>query len=131
MSTEAKDKKFAAKKMATDKPTARLEATPSATAATPRHYRTFVGEVVSTSMQKTIVVRVDTDKLNKKYNKKYSTSAKYHVHDEKNAALVGTTVMFVECRPLSKTKRWRLLEIKKLPNRRGAAPSESDQPSSS
>lgn len=74
-----------------------------------RQYRMFSGEVVSTNMQKTIVVRVDTMKLNQKYNKKYLTSAKYHVHDEKNEAKLGEVVKFVECRPLSKTKRWRLV----------------------
>lgn len=74
-------------------------------------YRSFVGEVVSTSMQKTIVVKVSSVKLNEKYNKKFVTNAKYHVHDEKNIAKVGQTVEFVECRPLSKTKRWRLVKV--------------------
>jgi small subunit ribosomal protein S17 len=76
-------------------------------------YRTFTGLVVSARMTKTIVVRVDTMKMNTKYQKKYRVSKKYHVHDEKNEAKMGETVTFVECRPLSKTKRWRLVSIKK------------------
>lgn len=78
---------------------------------TEKIYRTFTGFVTSTSMQKTITVRVDDMKLNQKYQKKYKVSKKYHVHDEKGAAKVGDTVSFVECRPLSKTKRWRLAEV--------------------
>ncbi|MSU75441.1 MAG: 30S ribosomal protein S17 [Candidatus Magasanikbacteria bacterium] len=75
-------------------------------------YRTFTGIVVSSAMTKTIVVRVDSLKLNTKYQKKYRVSKKYHVHDEKNEAKVGDTAVFAECRPLSKTKRWRLVSIK-------------------
>ncbi len=76
-------------------------------------YRTFTGTVVSSAMNKTIVARVDVMKLNTKYQKKFRVSTKYHVHDEKNSAKVGDTVTFVECRPLSKTKRWRLTAIQK------------------
>lgn len=78
-----------------------------------RIFRTFTGLVTSTGMQKTITVRVDDMKLNQKYQKKYKVSRKYHVHDEKGEAKIGNLVTFVECRPLSKTKRWRLTEIKK------------------
>ena len=76
-------------------------------------YRTFTGTVVSSAMNKTIVARVDVMKLNTKYQKKFRVSTKYHVHDETNSAKVGDTVTFVECRPLSKTKRWRLTAIQK------------------
>lgn len=75
-----------------------------------KQFRTFTGTVVSIGMQKTIVVRVDRQKLHTKYNKRYRVSRKYHVHDEKNTAKVGDVVNFVECRPLSKTKRWRLAQ---------------------
>jgi small subunit ribosomal protein S17 len=75
--------------------------------------RTFSGKVVSTAMNKTITVMVNEMKLNKKYQKKYRVSKKYHVHDESGAGLVGDAVTFVECRPISKTKRWRLLTAKK------------------
>ena len=74
-------------------------------------YREFKGTVVSTGMQKTIVARVDTMKLNQKYQKKYRVSTKYHVHDAKGEAKVGDLVRFVECRPISKTKRWRLVQV--------------------
>ena len=69
-------------------------------------YRTFTGLVTSVKMAKTITVRVDVMKLNTKYQKKFRVSTKYHVHDEKGEAKAGDTVKFVECRPLSKTKRW-------------------------
>jgi small subunit ribosomal protein S17 len=71
--------------------------------------REFIGEVVSTSMNKTITVRVDSIKTHPKYGKQYKRSKKYHVHDELNACKVGEKVTFVECRPLSKTKRWRVI----------------------
>lgn len=71
--------------------------------------RRFTGVVVSDRMDKTIVVRVDTPKLHPKYKKSYKTSAKYKVHDPENQFSVGDTVSFVECRPLSKDKRWRVI----------------------
>ena len=74
-----------------------------------KQHRNFTGSVVSSAMNKTIVVRVDRMKLHPKYDKRYRVSKKFHVHDEKNAAKVGDTVEFMECRPLSKTKRWRLI----------------------
>ena len=73
--------------------------------------REFTGLVTSTAMTKTIVVRVDRMKMNAKYQKAARVTRKYHVHDEKGLAKVGGTVRFVECRPLSKTKRWRLTEV--------------------
>ena len=71
--------------------------------------RTFVGKVVSDKMQKTIVVVVDRMKMHHKYNKAYKVSTKFKVHDERNEYKVGDVVNFVECRPLSKDKRWRVL----------------------
>jgi len=76
--------------------------------------REFVGEVKSTAMNKTITVQVNSIKKHSKYPKSFTVSRKYHVHDEKEAAKVGDTVRFVECRPLSATKRWRLVEILKV-----------------
>jgi len=73
--------------------------------------RTFVGQVVSTAMDKTAVVKIDTLKMHPKYKKAYRVSNKFHVHDEKKQAKVGDTIEFVECRPLSKTKRWRLTAV--------------------
>lgn len=74
-----------------------------------KQFRTFTGTVLKAAMNKTITVEVVTMKLNAKYQKKYRVSKKYHVHDEKGEAKVGQVVKFVECRPLSKTKRWTLV----------------------
>lgn len=74
-------------------------------------HRQFTGEVVSTVEDKTIHVVVRTRKMHPVYRKQYWTSKKYAVHDEKNAAKAGDTVRFEECRPYSKTKRWRLIQI--------------------
>jgi len=75
--------------------------------------RRFEGTVVSVAENKTIHVRVETRKTHPKYHKQYSQSKKYAVHDEHNRAVVGNEVLFEECRPLSKTKRWTLVNIKK------------------
>ena len=75
--------------------------------------RVFRGEVVSADMEKTIVVQIDTMKRHPKYNKSYRVSRKFHVHDEKGEAKVGNIVDFSECRPLSATKRWRLVSVVK------------------
>ena len=76
-------------------------------AETKKQFSTFQGTVVSTKMQKTIVVRVDRKKMNEKYQKQYQVSRKFKVHDEKGEYKVGDVVKFVETRPLSKDKRWR------------------------
>lgn len=73
--------------------------------------RQFTGKVVSIAMNKTIVVNVEIRKLHPKYKKQYRVNKKYHVHDEKSEAKLGNKVLFVECRPLSKTKHWRLTQI--------------------
>ncbi|MFA7654208.1 MAG: 30S ribosomal protein S17 [Candidatus Magasanikbacteria bacterium] len=75
--------------------------------------REFVGVVVSSAMKKTIVVKVDRRKMIEKYKKAVRVSRKYHVHDENGAAKVGNQVSFIECRPMSKTKRWNLVKIVK------------------
>jgi len=69
----------------------------------------FNGVVVSDKMMKTIVVRVDSVKVHPKYRKRYTVSNKYKVHDERGQYHEGDKVYFVECRPLSKEKRWRVL----------------------
>ena len=69
------------------------------------------GKVVSSAMDKTIVVKVDTLKAHPKYKKVVRRSNTFHAHDEANQANVGDIVRIVETRPLSKTKRWRLAEI--------------------
>src|SRR5437762_884608 len=69
------------------------------------------GVVVSSSMDKTIVVRVDAVKAHPKYKKVVRRSSRFHAHDEQNQAKVGDVVRIIETRPLSKTKNWRLAEI--------------------
>jgi small subunit ribosomal protein S17 len=71
--------------------------------------RKFNGVVTSDKMDKTIVVKVDQVKIHPKYNKRFTVSKKFKVHDEKNQYHEGDKVIFVECRPLSKDKRWRVL----------------------
>jgi small subunit ribosomal protein S17 len=69
------------------------------------------GIVVSSAMDKTIVVRIDAVKKHGRYGKVVRRSSKLHAHDEGNSAGVGDLVRVVETRPLSATKRWRLLEV--------------------
>lgn len=78
------------------------------TAATNK--RVLEGIVISNKMAKTIVVNVEKVKIHPKYNKRYKSSKHYQVHDETNKFKVGDKVRFIECRPLSKTKRWRVLD---------------------
>ncbi|MBD3310915.1 MAG: 30S ribosomal protein S17 [Candidatus Magasanikbacteria bacterium] len=75
--------------------------------------RQHQGEVVSTKGNKTINVLVSKKKWHSKYEKQYRVDDKYPVHDEKQEAGVGDIVLFEECRPISKTKRWRLIKIVK------------------
>ena len=69
------------------------------------------GKVVSDAMDKTIVVAVETFKSHPIYNKRPKNTKKYKVHDENNEASVGDTVRAMETRPLSKDKRFRLVNI--------------------
>lgn len=71
----------------------------------------FQGTVVSDKMGKTIVVEVERIKQHPKYLKRYKVHKKYKVHDEKNEAKMGDRVIFEECRPISKEKRWKLVKI--------------------
>ena len=69
----------------------------------------FNGIVVSDKQDKTIVVSVDSVKIHPKYKKRYTLSKKYKVHDEENKFKVDDKVSFAECRPLSRDKRWRVI----------------------
>ena len=69
------------------------------------------GTVVSDKMDKTIVVAIETNVQHKLYNKIIKRTYKLKAHDENNTAGIGDTVKVMECRPLSKDKRWRLVEI--------------------
>ena len=76
----------------------------------PNHH-SFVGLVTSDKMEKSIVVSVAARKMDRLYKKYVKHTKKYMAHDEKNDAHIGDTVRIVECRPLSRHKRWRLVEI--------------------
>ncbi|MDD4900495.1 MAG: 30S ribosomal protein S17 [Patescibacteria group bacterium] len=71
--------------------------------------RKFSGVVIGDKMDKTRVVAVETARIYPKYHKRFKVSRKFKVHDEKNQYKVGDKVRFVECRPLSKEKRWRMI----------------------
>ncbi|MFO7948174.1 MAG: 30S ribosomal protein S17 [Armatimonadota bacterium] len=73
--------------------------------------RVLEGVVISDSMDKTIVVGVERLVRHPLYEKVLRRTTKYHVHDEDNECSVGDRVLISECRPLSKTKSWRLKEI--------------------
>lgn len=73
--------------------------------------KVYQGRVVSDKMDKTITVQVDTRKTHPKYGKRVKYSKKYKAHDELNSAKEGDIVRIMETRPLSATKRFRLLEI--------------------
>ena len=70
-----------------------------------------VGQVVSTKMQKTIVVEVEMRKAHRKYKRIIRSTKKFYAHDEQNSARIGDMVRIRETRPLSKLKRWSLEEI--------------------
>ena len=73
--------------------------------------RSFVGIVTSDKMDKTIVVSIDTKRMDTLYKKYVTRTKKCKAHDEKNDAHIGDTVRIVECSPISKDKCWRLAEI--------------------
>lgn len=74
-----------------------------------------VGLVVSDAMDKTVTVTVERQFPHPLYGKAMKRSKKYHAHDENNEYQIGDTVRIVETRPLSKTKRWRVLELMSRP----------------
>jgi small subunit ribosomal protein S17 len=71
--------------------------------------RVIVGTVTSTVMDKTVTVTVIRRVRDRRFHKFLTNRVKYHVHDENNSAKVGDLVEIVESRPMSRTKRWRLL----------------------
>lgn len=70
-----------------------------------------IGQVVSDNMMQTIVVRVEERMLHDQYRKHIRRHVKFHAHDPQEAAGVGDIVKIEECRPLSRMKRWRLVEV--------------------
>jgi len=85
-----------------------------------------VGEVVSTKMTKTIVVEVSRRVPHPLYKRIIGKRKKFYAHDEQGTAKLGDVVRIVECRPLSKLKRWQLAEVIRRAAQVGAQPSELD-----
>jgi len=83
----------------------------SAPALVRGHKKERVGEVISSKMTKTIVVRVERRFPHPQFKKVVTQYNKFYAHDEKSEAKPGDRVRIQECRPLSKTKRWRLVEV--------------------
>ena len=75
--------------------------------------RQLVGEVVSTKMNKTIIVKVDRKLPHKAYKKLITRSKKYYVHDFNESCGLGDVVRIIESKPLCKLKRWRVLDVQK------------------
>jgi len=85
--------------------------TTSAQDADRGHKKERVGEVISSKMAKTIVVRVQRRFPHPRFKKVVTEFKKFYAHDEKSEAKPGDRVRIQECRPLSRTKRWRLVEV--------------------
>ncbi len=85
-----------------------------------------VGQVVSTKMQKTIVVEVSRRVPHPLYKRIIGKRKKFYAHDEQGTAKPGDIVRIVECRPLSKLKRWTLVEVVRRAAQVGAQPQELD-----
>jgi small subunit ribosomal protein S17 len=79
--------------------------------------RTLVGRVVSDKMDKTATVLIERVVKHPLYGKFVRRSTKLHIHDEQNQCGLGDTVMIEECRPISKTKSWRLVKVVEQANR--------------
>ena len=80
-------------------------------AARPKNQRQLTGRVVSDKMNKTITVLVERRVMHPMYGKIVVRSQKYHAHDEANECKAGDLVTIEECRPLSKTKAWRVAKL--------------------
>jgi small subunit ribosomal protein S17 len=85
-----------------------------------------VGQVVSTKMQKTIVVEVSRRVPHPLYKRIIGKRKKFYAHDEEGTAKNGDIVRIIECRPLSKLKRWRLAEVVRRAAQVGAQPKDLD-----
>ena len=100
-----------------------------ATPPVARHHRKVrVGIVVSNRMQKTIVVRVTQLVRHPKYSRVIKQASTFKAHDENNQAAIGDWVKMMETRPLSRDKRWRLVEIVKRASSAPPLPGEEGQP---
>ena len=97
-------------------------ASPAPTTTDRASRKTRVGIVVSNRMQKTIVVRVAQLVSHQKYSRVMGRANSFKVHDETNSAAIGDLVKIMETRPLSKDKRWRLVEIVQRASQAPAVP---------
>jgi small subunit ribosomal protein S17 len=73
--------------------------------------KSYIGRVISDRMDKTVVAAVTRRIAHPRYNKVVNRTTKFKVHDEKNECKIGDLVKFIETRPISKDKRWKVLEI--------------------
>ena len=87
------------------------DATKAAAAAQPVSHRRLTGRVVSDKMEKTVTVLVERKVKHPLYGKYVTRSRKYHAHDENNEFHPGDLVMIEECRPLSRTKAWKVVRL--------------------
>ncbi len=94
--------------------------------ATKQHKNEKLGEVVSTKMAKTIVVSVDRRVPHPLYKRIVTKRKKFYAHDEEGVAKMGDIVRIIECRPLSKLKRWRLGEVVRKAALIAVAPKDLD-----
>jgi small subunit ribosomal protein S17 len=95
----------------TQEPTTQPKAAPAASSSDRTRRKVRTGVVVSEKMDKTVLVRIDRKVRHPLYKKTLRRSNKLAAHDENNDARVGDTVRVMETRPLSKTKRWRIVEV--------------------
>ena len=112
--TKTAPKKAASSKAAATKDTAAKDKGPKNTPATPKprgRRKTRIGYVVSDKMQKTIVVELEDRMRHPLYGKIIRTTKKVKAHDEDSVAGIGDRVSLMETRPMSATKRWRLVDI--------------------
>ena len=103
-----------------------MEKLSKANLETPGHKNEKVGEVVSVKMAKTIVVEVSRRVPHPKYKRIIGKRKKFYAHDEQSDAKKGDIVRIVECRPLSKLKRWQLAEVIRRAAQVAAQPKDLD-----
>jgi small subunit ribosomal protein S17 len=114
---EERRRKAAARRVERARAREKARAAGPRTDATPPHehgpgrQKTRQGVVVSDKADKTITVRIDVARRHRRYEKIVRTSNTLHAHDESNDAHIGDTVIVRECRPMSRLKRWRLIEV--------------------
>jgi small subunit ribosomal protein S17 len=82
-----------------------------------KRYRELIGEVISNNMEKTVVVEIQRTVQHPMYGKVIRQQTRFKAHDEKKECQIGDKVKLAECRPLSKEKHWRVVEILEHPHR--------------